>query len=104
MSLHFDHLEHPLQPERSDRWQLVFQADNLEQIAVFTNAALATSHRIDGHRSADKILQAINMTPNGSSRSPLQKYMRPAILASVGLLVTAALALASLSRRGPIRR
>ncbi len=91
---------------------LVFDADIRRQLRAFerlsalTQAALAPEQRPDSAAFADRLAQSLDTSP--ADRLPPEKpagpaprrRLKPAVLASIGILVTAGITLAGLRRRG----
>jgi anti-sigma factor RsiW len=74
-----------------------------EQLDALTRSALVPTHRPDPEVAAAHLLQAIGTDeadPAASVETTPRRHLRPALLASIGLLVTAGVALAGLRRRG----
>lgn len=89
--------------------RLVFDADARRQLRAcealdaLTRSALVPTHRPDPEVAAEHLLQAIGADeadPAAAAETPPRRHLRPALLASIGLLVTAGVALAGLRRRG----
>ena len=76
------------------------ERDCLEQISALADAALAPERLPDTEAFADRVLQAIDHPAPAELPSTSSSRLKPAMLASVGLLVTAGLTFAGLRRRG----
>jgi len=89
--------------------RLVFDADARQQLRAYeqldalTRSALVPAQRPDPEAAAEHLLQAIGTekaAPAASPETSPRRHLGPALLASIGLLVTAGVALAGLRRRG----
>ncbi|MBT4497880.1 MAG: hypothetical protein HOC74_09175 [Gemmatimonadetes bacterium] len=89
--------------------RLVFDADARQQLRAYeqldalTHSALIPAHRPDPEVAAEHLLQAIvadEVDRTAAAEDPPRRHLHPALLASIGLLVTAGVALAGLRRRG----
>jgi len=90
---------------------LVFDADARQQLQAYeqldalTCAALAPSKTPDIDAATEHLLRtlgAAETVPAPSAVPRPRRHLRPALLASIGLLVTAGVALAGLRRRGVV--
>lgn len=73
----------------------------LEQISALAGASLEPGPLPDAKIAADQILQAVDPAFAPPLAAPqTRKHLKPALVASVGLLVTAGITFAGLRRRG----
>lgn len=92
--------------------RLVFDADvrrqlrTFERLSALTRATLAPEQRPDSAAFAERLAQSLDtspadrLPPEESARPAPRRRLKPAVLASIGILVTAGIALAGLRRRG----
>ncbi len=73
----------------------------LEQISALAGASLEPGPLPDAQTAADQVLQAVAPSPPPPLAAPASRTrLKPAVVASVGLLVTAGITFAGLRRRG----
>ena len=92
--------------------RLVFDADLRRQLRAFerlsklTQAALAPEQQSDSATFADRLTQSLDaspadrLPPEEPARPASGRRLKPAVLASIGILITAGITLAGLRRRG----
>jgi len=90
---------------------LAFDADARQQLRTYdqldalTCAALVPTQMPDPDAATERLLRTIGAAetaPAPSAAPRPRRHLRPALLASIGLLVTAGVALAGLRRRGMV--
>ena len=80
--------------------RLQIEARNLEQISALANAALAPVATPDADAFAKQVLHEVGLPAAAPRPSATRRRLKPAVVASVGLLVTAGITFAGLRRRG----
>jgi len=77
------------------------QLSAYERVDALTQAALTPERVPDAARFADRLVQGLDAAPEEQQPVPApRRRLKPAVLASIGILVTAGITLAGLRRRG----
>ena len=80
--------------------RLQIEARNLEQVSALANAALAPATTPAADAFAKQVLQEVGLAAAAPRLPAARRRLKPAVVASVGLLVTAGITFAGLRRRG----